>query len=128
MNAKIKQLRKLTRITEAKRTMAEAELASLMAQEAELKALLSQMGLQVSARANEMGLGWDTARLANADTRWQAWVEQRRVSINAELAQIYLQRESVVARLTRAVGQDAAINTLTDQEITKFRINVDKNG
>lgn len=128
MNAKIRQLRKLTRITEAKRTMAEAELASLMAQEAELKALLSQMGLQVSARANEMGAGWDTARLANADTRWQAWVEQRRVSINAELAQIYLQRESVVARLTRAVGQDAAINTLTDQEITKFRINVDKIG
>lgn len=128
MSTKIKQLRKLTRITEARRRIIELELAGLMVEEAELKSLLSQMGLQLSARANEMGSGWDAARLANADTRWQTWVEQRRVNINTELAQNYLRRDVVVGRLTRAVGQDVSINRLTNQAITRFNKRTDKDG
>jgi enoyl-CoA hydratase/carnithine racemase len=90
----------------------QARLAQLQAKERDLRQNLQDLVQQRNARAVLATGADDPATIAGADVQWHAWVDQRRKTINAELAQLLAQKADYQARVQRSFGQDQAAQAL----------------
>lgn len=115
------RLRRLKTLTKLNRTKYEGELSNLNRQESDLQSTLVQINHAFSSRAAERARGDDVARMAAVDTKWQAWVEQRRVSINQEIASLRVEIDQAEQRLRAAFGQDEALEQVTKQQALQLR-------
>ncbi|HEV8034698.1 hypothetical protein [Yoonia sp.] len=90
----------------------QARLAQLLAKERDLRKNLQDLVRQRNARAASATRADDPATIAGADVQWHAWVDQRRKTINTELAQLLAQKSDCLARVQRSFGQDQAAQEL----------------
>lgn len=90
----------------------QARLAQLQAKEHDLRKNLLDLVQQRNARAASVTKADDPATIAGADVHWHAWVDQRRKTINTELAQLLAQKSDCLARVQRSFGQDQAAQAL----------------
>lgn len=111
------QISQLEEITGAILAGAQAQMARVQKQEADLRQQLQEL---VSARQNQID-GESPAQRAGADVRWQQWVDSRREQINIELARILATKETVRARLRIAFGKDQAMQALAKKVAARSR-------
>lgn len=92
--------------------VAQADMADILNREAALRRNLEQLIESKKTQAIAPRESDEAALIAGADIRWHQWVDQRRAAINAELAQIRVQKETCRAKLMNAFGRDQAAQTL----------------
>lgn len=107
-----KKLDALSRLVAADFRAKQAEFASILAHEAQLRENLAQLMASRQSRAAELPSPCDAALNAGADMRWLQWVDQRRAAINAELARVMVRKENFKIQLQRAFGRDQAADAL----------------
>lgn len=88
---------------------AQSEMAALLRREARLRQNLAQLTESKHAHARAKRAPDDAALVAGADIRWQQWVDQRRATINGELAQVLVLKDGCLQRLRIAFGRDQAV-------------------
>lgn len=113
------QLSVLAKITEAEFHLAQLDLAKSRSREMELRTLLKSLSDALLARANSPLEEADAALIAGADVNWQAWVEQRRRSINLELAKCLANQETCREVAQRAFGREQAVLSLRKNHVAK---------
>ncbi|WP_322891193.1 MULTISPECIES: hypothetical protein [unclassified Yoonia] len=91
---------------------AQAEMAELKAREADLRQNLTDLLAQKTRDPRPQN---DPALIAGADLRWQQWVDQRRATVNAELAQVLAQIDNRQRRLRGLFGRDQAARALVEK-------------
>jgi hypothetical protein len=105
----------LTRIAALRFQRDQAKLAEILAQEANLRRTLQELGTQRRASTKRRMDQDDAAFNAGADVQWHIWVEQRKKALNAQLAQVLAQKMDRQAVLKRSFGQDQAAKRLQTQ-------------
>ncbi|SEW41299.1 hypothetical protein SAMN04488515_2810 [Cognatiyoonia koreensis] len=99
---------RLTEITAAALSAAQAKSAALQRKESALRQQLHDL-----ARQRDTPVSVESAaERAGATVRWQHWVDRRREEINTELARVLALRDAARARLQRAFGKDQAMQEL----------------
>ncbi len=96
---------------------AQAEMAELLRRESALRQNLEQLIQSKSRQVQASRPSDDAALIAAADIRWHQWVDQRRATINTELAQILALKENCRVKLKRAFGRDQVTQTLHHQTV-----------
>lgn len=91
---------------------AQAEMAEFKAREADLRQRLIDLAAQKTRDPRPHD---DPALIAEADLRWQRWVDQRRAAVNAELAQVLAQIDSRQQKLRGLFGRDQAARALVEK-------------
>lgn len=104
----------LARISAATCEAAEARLAALRRQEAELRAQIAALDAARRERAAE-ARATDLSVRAGVDLRWEGWVDRRSSALVAELARLLARVEIARDELARAFGRRSAIDALTDR-------------
>jgi hypothetical protein len=94
---------------------AEARLAALRREEADLRARLAELEAARRDRAGR-ALAPDLALRAGADLRWEVWVGARAAEMTAELARLLARLEGAKAELRREAGRRAAVQDLLARE------------
>ena len=108
----IKRFEMLTRLTDVRLQADQARMAELLAHEAELRQTLQDLAAQRQKQSwPAIGAG-DAAAVARADLHWQLWIDQRRNTINTELARVLAQKEECKATLRISFGRDQAAQRL----------------
>lgn len=110
MKAKNKDLRSISKITEASFRAQQAALAPLLARERSLRRLIDELEGERSADAGSQPV--DPVMLAKADLRWRTWAAKRRQDLDAELARTLAAQAVGRASLQQAFGRYQAINEL----------------
>jgi hypothetical protein len=108
----LKRIKALGRITALKHHAIQIEMAALLARERALRRNLADLASERKATSEVERSADDPARVAGAEVRWQVWVDQRRATINAELAQVLAQKADCTARLRLAFGKDQVAQAL----------------
>lgn len=93
----------------------QAEMAEIVGREDGLRRNLAQLTAQKRARFDNQSYDADTALRGGADIRWHRWVDQRRATINAELAQVLAQKAECRRKMQSAFGRDQAMQALQTQ-------------
>ncbi len=96
---------------------AQARMAELLAREADLRRNLAQLTESRSAQANAPRAPDEAALVAGADIRWHHWVDQRRATINMELAQVLALQDNCRFALKKAFGRDQVAQSLLQQTL-----------
>lgn len=96
---------------------AQARLAELLAREADLRRNLTQLTESRSAQVHAPRAPDEAALVAGADIRWHHWVDQRRATINMELAQVLALQENCRFALKKAFGRDQVAQSLLQQTL-----------
>lgn len=94
---------------------AEARLAALRREEAELRERIASLERARRDRAGR-ALAPDLALRAGADLRWEAWVGRSSAEMTAELARLLARIEDAKASLRREAGRRAAVEDLLARE------------
>lgn len=94
---------------------AQARMAELLTREAALRRNLAQLTESRAAQAQAPRASDEAALIAGADIRWHHWVDQRRATINTELAQVLALQENCRVALTKAFGRDQVAQSLLQQ-------------
>ena len=100
----------------------QAEMAEILKREAALRRNLEQLTQSKAAQSEALQRVDQPALIAGADIRWQRWVDQRRTTINTELAQVLAQKENCRLKLTGAFGRDQAAQALHKRQHDADRI------
>ncbi len=113
--ARLDQMEKLGRVLALRVQQAQTGLAAITAEEADLRAALSQLA-RPSSGAKAEGPE-TTVRLAGAlaEVRWQRWAEARRRTLHISLAQVLARKADARQELAQAIGKDAALAALVGQ-------------
>lgn len=114
MSQDIHQLKGLTHLAGLAFRAAQSDMAALLRREADLRRNLAQLTESKAMVAKSERPPNDAALIAGADIRWHHWVDQRRATINSELAQVLAQKENCRARLRTAFGKDQAAKAVLD--------------
>ncbi len=109
-----KKLAKLRELSGLRYRAAQAEMMALLRREEGLRENYAQLTQSKQSQALAHRAPDDAALAAGADIRWRQWVDQRRATINAELAQLLVQKEARKQKLKAAFGQDQAVNGLQE--------------
>ncbi len=96
---------------------AQAEMAAILRREEGLRQNLAQLTQSKQSQARAPRAPDDAALVAGADIRWQQWVDQRRATINGELAQVLVLKENCKHKLKIAFGRDQAVNGLQKKHV-----------
>ncbi len=96
---------------------AQARMAELLAREVDLRRNLAQLTESRSAQANAPRAPDEAALVAGADIRWHHWVDQRRATINMELAQVLALQDNCRFALKKAFGRDQVAQSLLQQTL-----------
>ncbi|PUB17619.1 hypothetical protein [Yoonia sediminilitoris] len=97
------------------------EMAKLKEREATLRDTLRQLAASKRQEAT-LRQPDDSALIAGAGIRWQQWVDQRRASVNMELAQTLAQKESCIARMKLAFSRNEAAKGLVELARQKDKV------
>jgi hypothetical protein len=113
----IHQARQLAKLTALEFGVVQAKFSDIVKREDDLRLNLAQL-LQRKRESRPTAQNLREAAFdSEANVRWQQWVDQRRLVINTELAQVLALKENCRLNLTRAYGRDqaaqAVIKTLT---------------
>ncbi|WP_106746733.1 hypothetical protein [Yoonia maritima] len=120
--ADVPQAQRLSQLTGLILRSAQSEMAELSRREADLRRNLAQLVQPKHARGGPQSSIMDAAILAGADVRWLHWVDQRRSTINTELAQVLAQQEACRAKLKIAFGRDQAVHEIVKRMQADSRI------
>ena len=120
--ADVLQAQRLSQLTGVMLRSVQSEMAELSQREADLRRNLAQLVQTKRARAAAQSSIVDAAILAGADVRWLHWVDQRRATINTELAQVLAQQEACRAKLKNVFGRDRAVHEIVKRMQTDSRI------
>ncbi len=96
---------------------AQAEMATLLRREERLRQNLTQLTRSKQSQARAPRAPDDAALVAGADIRWHQWVDQRRSTINGELAQVLALKDSCMQKLRTAFGRDQAVTGLQKRQV-----------
>ncbi len=107
-----KRLQALTKVTNLRLQADKATLAKVLAKEADLRRNLQDLGRLRDKRMDTDLASYDAAFVAAADLNWQLWIDERRNTINAELAKTLAQKEECKATLRKSFGKDQAAQSL----------------
>ncbi|MEL6839622.1 MAG: hypothetical protein AAFP85_10040 [Pseudomonadota bacterium] len=121
MNDDLERLEGLTQIAGLAFRAAQAEMATLARREADLRRNLAQLTESKSTLARSARRSDEAALIAGADMRWHQWVDQRRATINAELAQVFALMENCREKLRQAYGKDQAAEALFEHALLGAR-------
>lgn len=111
----VARMGRLAQLTAVRLQAAQTEMAKLNRQEAALRNNLAQLVADRTAASDQALARGGATPLAGTDIRWHAWVDERRATINAELAHILALKEACATRLKRAFGRDQAAQMLQRQ-------------
>lgn len=103
---KKEQFNQVAEITSVLFQAAQSKLAQAVKRENDLRKMLATLEQSRTARANANLLDTDVAMIAGADLRWQAWVDQRRSSLNHELAKCLAAQDHLRETARRAFGKE----------------------
>jgi hypothetical protein len=98
------QHRQLTALTQMALQQVQGEMQALQRKEADLRANLLTLTTEKQQQPQDT-MTW----------RWHIWVDQRRATINAELAQVLAQMDHCRRRLTKVFGRNLAAEALLRQ-------------
>ena len=101
---------------------AQSELAAILEKEAGLRRNIEQLMQSKSELAQAKRRSDDPARVAGADIRWNHWADQRRATINTELAQVLASKGHYEAAVKYAFGRDQVARSLQDQVANTARL------
>lgn len=108
-------LRQIARLQEVLEASFQAEQARLSEVSRRIEAVQGQLAALHRTRDVEAESDLSPAAIAKADMRWRAWVEQRRRSLNNELARLMTEREARRADLATAFGKRQAAEGMLAQ-------------
>ena len=111
----------LARITETAFDVAQLRLSKSRQREAELRAMVESLNISLRDRAKVRLAQTDAALVGGADVNWQIWVEQRRRSINVELAKCLAEQEKIRRDARHAFGRRQAINSLIERDVSALK-------
>lgn len=111
-----KRLHELTKVTNLRLKADKARLAEVLSTESDLRRNLQDLGRLRLQRMDNDAISRDAAFLAAADLNWQLWIDERRKTINTELAKILAQKEECKAILRASFGKDQAAQSLHKAE------------
>lgn len=111
----LKRVKGLGQVTNLKYRAHQTEMATLLAREASLRRNLADLVSERDATAAVRRSSDDPALIAGALIRWHAWVDQRRATINGELAQVLAKKAECAQRLRHAFGKDQVAQALIRQ-------------
>lgn len=94
---------------------AQARMAELLTREADLRRNLELLTESRTVQAHAPRTSDEAALKAGADIRWHQWVDQRRATINTELAQVLALQEHCRIALARTFGRDQVAQSLLRQ-------------
>ncbi|PRY77609.1 hypothetical protein CLV80_10592 [Yoonia maritima] len=120
--ADVPQAQRLSQLTGLMLRSVQSDMAELSQREADLRRNLAQLVQTKRARAAAQSSIVDVAILAGADVRWLHWVDQRRATINTELAQVLAQQEACRAKLKNVFGRDQAVHEIVKRMQSDSRI------
>lgn len=112
MSNDAQRIRSLTKVAGVAFRAAQSDMAKLLRRGEDLRRNLTQLTDRKATFARAQKRLDDPAIVAGADIRWHHWVDQRRATINTELAQVLAQKENARAKLRKAFGRDQATNAL----------------
>jgi hypothetical protein len=104
----------LVRIAGAACDAAEAKLARLRREEAELRRQIAALEAARQARAAE-ALATDVALRAGVDLRWEGWIDRRAAGLATDLARLMACIEIARDELSHAFGRRTATEALAEQ-------------
>jgi hypothetical protein len=111
----VKQAKGLAQLTDIALHAAQAKMAEIVAREMGLRDNLSQLVEHQETPARAPVTMVDAAFAADANVRWQQWVDQRRTVINTELAQVLALKANCRTDLAKAFGRNQAAQALIGQ-------------
>ncbi|MDX8352876.1 hypothetical protein [Cognatiyoonia sp. IB215182] len=117
MSRNVQDLKGLADIAGLAYRAAQADMARIMQKEADLCRNLAQLTESKASLARTPRRSDDAAMIAGADIRWHRWVDQRRATINAELAQVRASKDYYQSKLRLAFGKDQAARALLDRAV-----------
>ena len=117
---------RLQQLTQLRLQADQARLAAVTLKETNLRQTLQDLAHQRKQRLHAPEGSGDAASVAGADLNWQLWVDQRRTTINAELARTLAEKEEVTVALRRSFGQDQAAQRLHQAAQTAARAAVSR--
>lgn len=113
----VRQSKGLARLTALEFHATQTRFAEIAQREARLRQNLTQLSQhKVSAPHAALNMH-EAAFAADANVRWQQWVDQRRAVINTELAQVLALKENYRVRLATAFGRDQAAQAMVNRFI-----------
>lgn len=115
------KLQDLAKLSTIKLQVVQVEMAKLKEREAALRLSIKNLSESKHHQISTASAS-DPALIAGANIRWHQWVDQRKTSVNYELAQVLAQRERYLAQLKLAFGQNEAIKKLFKSEERKARL------
>jgi len=108
----LRRIASLAQMTGLAFRAAQGEMAALQRKEDELRANLATLVADRQAQAERALNAGTPGLMAGADMRWHRWGDQRRATINAELANVLARKEACKAKLQQAFGRDQATKKL----------------
>lgn len=107
---------------------AQSKLAQAVKRENDLRNMLAKLEQSRNDRASANLLDTDVALIAGADLRWQTWVDQRRSSVNQELAKCLAAQDQLREVARRAFGKEQSAIKVRQNFIDEAkRISIKKN-
>ncbi len=116
------KLMRLHALTETQFLAVQTEMSELSRQEQQLRENLAALSKSVTSRAALLEVNDDPARIAGADIRWHRWVDQRKTTINTQLANLLARQEHCRARLQEAFGK----TQVADKLLTRVKVKEEK--
>lgn len=102
----------LARLSAVKLDAEQAKMAETLRRETSIRESLANLDRRRQSRFDATIQADDTALIAGADIRWHQWIDQRRIVLNTELAQVLALKDGHKKTLRTAFGRDQAINTI----------------
>jgi hypothetical protein len=124
MSNDVAQMKGLVHLSGLTFRAAQANMAAILARETALRLNLLQLTESKAAQAEMARQSGEAALIAGADIRWHHWVDQRRATINTELAQVLALKDNCHAKLKITFGRDQAACALLDKLVRADQIKV----
>ena len=123
---KSRQLRDMIKVTDAAFMAAQAKLVLLRQQDAEIRDQL--LSLRERRIGNHTGRPKqdDPALKAGADALWLQWIAKRQATLNAELAQLQVQKAQQFDRVKKAFGRRQTMRALLAKSQEDARMQRDR--
>ena len=118
----LRRLSALTQVTAVALQAAQTEMAQLNREEMALRDTLAQLVADRAAQTDQALADGAATPLAGTDIRWHAWVDGRRATLNAELANVLARKEACQSRLRLAFGRDQAAQALAKKVTLQAQI------
>ena len=111
----IEDIKRLKLVTGASFEAARAKISSIAAQEVAIKEQLSSLvGERNSVAKNPIG-SEDAAFAAGASVRWHRWIDQRRKTLNMELARLRAEKLAARKALHRSFGRNESLRLIASK-------------